>query len=347
MKILQLNTEKTWRGGERQTLFSILGLIQKGLNCKLLTLRGSYMHSKSESMAVPLILVKNNLTAFLKICIIGKKFDIIHAQTAKTHTLAVLSKFIHRARVVYTRRVDFFPKGFFTKLKYKFTDEVIAISPEIAVVLYESGMREKCDVISSTYMPTQINLTRAKQLKEDLDIANKTKVVGVVAALESHKDPYTSVDTALELLKKRNDFVFLHFGSGSLHTKVQKYIEDSNLSGKYLLMGYVENVEDFFGIMDVFLMSSEKEGLGSSVFDAFYNEVFVVSTNAGGLKGLVNDRGKICKVSDYHCLSNEIDKFFNSKTKPREVAIAKKYCTDNISLEKITEKYILCYRKLK
>ena len=31
MKILQVNTEKTWRGGERQTLYTIESLISQGI----------------------------------------------------------------------------------------------------------------------------------------------------------------------------------------------------------------------------------------------------------------------------------------------------------------------------
>jgi hypothetical protein len=40
VKILQINTEKTWRGEERQTLYTIESLMYKGIDCQLMALKG-------------------------------------------------------------------------------------------------------------------------------------------------------------------------------------------------------------------------------------------------------------------------------------------------------------------
>ena len=69
----------------------------------------------------------NYLEEILKILKAAPLYDILHAQTGKTHTAAILTKPFHRKKVIYTRRVHFTPKGFLTKLKYKLTDKVIAI----------------------------------------------------------------------------------------------------------------------------------------------------------------------------------------------------------------------------
>jgi len=50
MKILQLNTEKTWRGGEKQTYYTILGLLQKGIRVGILCRKNSPLFYKAKEL---------------------------------------------------------------------------------------------------------------------------------------------------------------------------------------------------------------------------------------------------------------------------------------------------------
>ena len=112
-------------------------------------------------------------------------------------------------------------------------------------------------------------------------------------------------------------------------------------------MGYYDKVEDFYSIMDIFLMTSKMEGLGSSVIDAFNNEVFVVSTNAGGLEELVKDRGALCNIGDLDCLVSEIDNVISAKEyKITTIKKAKSFCDKHLSSNMMVEKYIEIYKTL-
>jgi len=50
------------------------------------------------------------------------------------------------------------------------------------------------------------------------------------------------------------------------------------------LLGFADNVEDFFSLFDVFVMTSKEEGLGSSVTGFICEQSAGSATNAGGLK---------------------------------------------------------------
>src|SRR3989338_2922741 len=123
----------------------------------------------------------------------------------------------------------------------------------------------------------------------------------------------TMVETIKELSGLRNDFVFLHFGDGPLKKEVMEKLRNYNLEDNYKLMGFYEDVEDFFSIFDVFVMSSQEEGLGSSVLDAFFYMVPVVSTEAGGLKETVSNRGLLCPTKDSKCLAESINTIIENK----------------------------------
>jgi glycosyltransferase involved in cell wall biosynthesis len=244
----------------------------------------------------------------------------------------------HRTPVVYTRRVDFVPSGFFTQLKYNRTDKLVAISGAIKKILEDFG-QNNVEVIPDIANPKKLNSDRASKLVHFRGWHNK-KIVGTVAALVPHKDPLTMVNAIYYLSQMRDDFMFLHFGEGELQHAVEQEIAKLNVSRWYHLMGHVDDVEDFFSIFNVYAMSSEEEGLGSSVLDAFQYKVPVVSTNAGGLREVVEGNGLLCDVKDAKSLALSMNEILNDAdlanaiTENAYETIAKKY-----SLPVVTGQY--------
>lgn len=305
-------------------------------------------HRHTSLLGAKIYGARSNLDAFLFLLINGRRYDLIHCQTSRAQTLAVFSKPFHRRPVVYTRRVDFKPSGFFTKIKYKLTDKVVAISGRIKLIIAEAGLKplQEIEVIPSAVKETPLNKERALKLKEDLKIGNR-KVIATVGALVSHKDPLTMVEAVRMLSKMRDDFVFLHFGDGWLREAIDKRIREYGLKDKYILVGFQEDVEDFFSIIDVFVMSSKEEGLGSAVLDAFVYRVPVVSTDAGGLKETVEGRGIVCPIGDAACIAQGIDALLDNNDLRR--CLVEKAYTDvkaKYSVEKMAEAYLRVFSSL-
>lgn len=349
MKILQVNTEKTWRGGERQTLWTVEGLLKKNIDCELMTLKNSLLYHKAIKANINVIAVKDSLDTLKKLSKLKNKFDIIHTQTGKTHTHSVLTKPFHRTPVIYTKRVNFASKGFLTKLKYKYTDKIISISNAISLTLNQSNMCHDSDslVISDAIKSKNLDRIKTLALKKHLGINNNIKIIGIVAAIEACKDPIAGVNAIKELWKIRQDFIVLHFGEGKMFADIADAIKGTKIEKSYIQMGYKDNATDYFSIMDVFLMTSKEEGLGSSVLDAFSCSVGVVSTNAGGLKELVESRGYLCHIGDSKCLAEGISSVLNHKEESIEyIKNAKKYCENELSIELIADKYIDVYKKV-
>ena len=257
----------------------------------------------------------------------------------------VISRMFHKTPVVYTRRVDFVPSGFFTQLKYNRTDKLVAISSAIKNILEDFG-QSNISVIPDIANPRKLNEDRAGKLVHFRGWHNK-KIIGTVAALVPHKDPLTMVKAVYELSQMRDDFMFLHFGEGELQQEIEKEIAHLNVSRWYHLMGHVDNVEDFFSIFDVYTMSSQEEGLGSSVLDAFQYKIPVVSTNAGGLHEMIEGNGLLCDVKDYKALALSINEILNDAELAKAITdnafetVNKKY-----SLKAITDDYLKIFNSL-
>ncbi|GAB4188436.1 MAG: glycosyltransferase family 4 protein [Calditrichia bacterium] len=345
MKVLQVNTASGWRGGERQTFLTMRGLKRESVNVSLLCLNSAPLYKKAKTEGFRVIGVNNQLTALRYLLNHGSEFDILHPQTAKAFSLCAISKWKHNTKIVYTRRVDFVPKGFLTKWKYRQADHLVGISDAIIQILHDFGFND-CTKIFSAIEEKSLNISRATSLKDKLNI-NTKKIVATTAAFVPHKDPLTMVKAIHELSKRRDDFVMLHFGDGPLKSQIMEYINHHNLQSVYLLPGFFAEVEDFFSIFDVFVMSSNEEGLGSSVLDAFLYEVPVVSTSAGGLKELVKDRGELCPIGDYQCIAQKIDNLLNNNELAKKfISAAKSYVLAHHSVKNMTDQYLTIYKKL-
>ena len=79
MKILQVNTEKTWRGGERQTLYNIQGFLQQGHEVELLCRKDFPLHQKAKALDIPVHTVNNGLQAILYLIKHARFADVVHA----------------------------------------------------------------------------------------------------------------------------------------------------------------------------------------------------------------------------------------------------------------------------
>ncbi len=345
MKILEINTEKTWRGGERQTLFAIKGFRDLGHSVELLARDGYPLINKSDELGIKSFPVKSHLGVIPFLMLYGKNYDILHVQTASLLTFAVLTKLFHKSKVVYTRRLDFIPKGWLTRWKYNKADLIIAISTPIKTILESFGVK-KAVLIPECIEAKPLNNNRALNYLKESGIIGK-KIIGTTSALVQHKDPQTLVKAIKLLSEKRNDFVMVHFGDGHLRTEIEQLIHENDLSEIYRLAGFTIDVEDFFSVFDVFVMSSEEEGLGSSILDAFIYKVPVVSTNAGGLAEIVKGRGYLVNKKDSKALSNALDLTLNNRDiLSEQVQKAFVFTNETLNIQEIHKKYINAFEPL-
>jgi glycosyltransferase involved in cell wall biosynthesis len=345
MHVLQINTEKGWRGGERQTLLSMEGLRDAGVTVTLLCLRDRPLAHRARQAGFAVVGVTNQAGALWHLISHGRRYSVLHAQSSRAFGFAAIASLLVPVPLVYTRRVDFVPGGAFTRWKYRRASKLVAISKAIAVILRDAGMGE-AEVISSIVSDHRADPARQKALSDELHPGNGP-IVGVVGALVPHKDPLTMIGAAAVVRGKMPGVRFLHFGEGDLRDEALTRIDGLNLSGSYHLLGHRSGVEDYFPLFSCFAMSSKEEGLGSSVLDAFNNGIPVASTAAGGLTELVEGRGLLSPPEDAAALGENIIRLLTDKPLALSLAAAAKtYVTTCHDRAVLTRRYITVYEKL-
>lgn len=347
MRVLQINTERTWRGGERQTLYTIEGLLEVNVELGLVCREGYPLHQRVRNLPVTMHTVRSTAGAIRTAASVGSQYDLLHAQSAKGQSVAVLAKPLHQRPILYTRRVNFPSTGILSALKYGATERTVAISTAIRDTLQRSGVKD-VDIISSAVKPRPLDEDRARSLLHSLHVPQNTNIIGWVGDLVPQKDPRLLLETVLELSRRRQDFVVVQCGRDQMGNRVREGIARHGLEDRLRLLGHIDGVEDLYSLFDAFLVTgNETEGLNSSVYDAFVYEVPVVSTLTGGMLDSVADRGLTCPHGDPSCLADQLERLLDDRELSSSLTErAKAWALETVTVPAITERYLAVYREL-
>jgi glycosyltransferase involved in cell wall biosynthesis len=124
---------------------------------------------------------------------------------------------------------------------------------------------------------------------EALWLPTQAPVVGNVAALVTHKGHRHLIDAAAILLRDVPDARVVILGDGELRATLEHQVKQLHLEKHVLLPGFREDVLALLKGFDIFVMSSETEGLGTSILDAMACGKPVVGTNTGGIPEVIED----------------------------------------------------------
>lgn len=105
-------------------------------------------------------------------------------------------------------------------------------------------------------------------------------------------------------MNRRQNLKLVCVGEGKLFETTKAMAREMNLDGNIIFTSYVQNVHDYMGIMDIFVLCSKKEGFPNALIQAMSMELPVVATNVGGCAEIV-DTG----VDGYLYESGNTDEF--------------------------------------
>ena len=146
-------------------------------------------------------------------------------------------------------------------------------------------------------------------LKTELGIPEDVPVIGKVAVFRSQKRLWLWVELALRILEKKPDVHFLLVGDGEWRREIEKQINKSGKSSQFHLVGVQKAVIPFLSLMNIYLSTSEFEGLPIAMLEAMSCEVPVVATRAGGIGEVIQHgiQGFLTETENWeelegHCL---------------------------------------------
>ncbi|NJM20677.1 MAG: glycosyltransferase family 4 protein [Richelia sp. SM1_7_0] len=143
---------------------------------------------------------------------------------------------------------------------------------------------------TSKFPQTQLQRDTIKvNIREKLQIPQNNIVIASAGRLEAQKAQSDLIKAANIICSNHDNVTFVLVGEGSLRTQLETQVNKLGLSSKFLLPGFVNNIEEFLCAVDIFTMSSLFEGLCYAVVEAAAMSVPVVATAVGGMRYSVAD----------------------------------------------------------
>ncbi|WP_162126251.1 glycosyltransferase [Flavobacterium phycosphaerae] len=284
---------------------------------------------------------KNNLTLLFQYPKIVKyckenNIQLIHAHLPWAGIVARIAGRLAKLPVLYTEHNNFDKYHILTKIlssvTYKFQTKVLAVSEDAKAALERRNLFH--DIV---YVPNGVNTdffsktNHFSQLPEVEGFVGHDKVIGTVAVFRKQKRLDIFIEVAHLAQQQKLPFKFLMVGAGTEMPMIQALVEQYQLNN-VMLAGIQENPADFMQYMDVFLITSDFEGLPVALLESMSMEIVPFCTNVGGIPNVVNDNrnGVLLKSNQpAEILSqletqvlNEITNFESLKKQARNTVVA-------------------------
>ncbi|MCL2415929.1 MAG: glycosyltransferase family 4 protein, partial [Defluviitaleaceae bacterium] len=220
-----------------------------------------------------------------------------------------------------------------------FSDTIIAVSPAVKINLAETGTKARKITVVYNGVDPMIPLSVQERLvvREKYGLRDTDFVCGIVARLEPVKGHEYVLKAAQMLLLEDKDIKFLIVGTGSVESELKEYVGKNGLTN-CIFVGFVKNVREVMGILDIQLNASygteatsisllEGMSLGiPAVVSDFGGNPYVINGNVNGLLYEKKDYAEMCKAikflkeskkdenkKDYKHLSKRALEIFNEK----------------------------------
>lgn len=143
-------------------------------------------------------------------------------------------------------------------------------------------------------------------------VETKKKKIVSVGRLHWQKNYPLLIDAFEHINKKYSEYKLVIYGEGSEREKLQRIIDDKNLTKQVLLVGNVDDVKKNISNASLFVMTSDFEGMPNALIEALVLGLPVISTDCpcGGPRELIdnNKNGILIKPGNKEELIEAIDK---------------------------------------
>lgn len=359
LRILHLDTERTWRGGERQALWLARELQRRGHENWIACRPGSPLHRNARAAGLPTLGVRPWLaeaalfSAFrLRTFMRENGIGILHAHTGHAVGLGALAVGGTGTKFAATRRVDFALNSHAaSRWKYGRLDLLVPISAEIRRVLLEGGMpadRVAAPIPSGIDPASYPSAADRSRLRRGKGFSDRDVLAVNAAALVPHKDQRTLLEAVPAVLRGAPEIQFLILGEGPLRNDLLEAARRLGIEKNVRLLGHRPDVLEYIAMADVFVFSSAMEGLGTSLLDAMAVGVPTVATRAGGIPELYGgpDAPELVPPRDPAALARGILSVLKEPEEARRRVERGRERLSGFTVRAMADRYEAAYRRL-
>ena len=357
MKILYVITGLSQGGAERVVCDLADAMCKKGNEVQIVYLTGEILtlpiSKKIKIIKIGLNSIASLPKSYLKLRRVIRNFrpDVVHAHMVHANILSRLIRTTTPMTKLICTAHNSNEGGYIRKLAYRITHNLADLTTNVsktAVSSFEIDRAVPKGGMKCVYNGVDFNSfiyhssAREKVIKE-LTLKTDRKIILAVGRFNEQKN-YPNLLEAVSYLKKQTteDFLLLIAGDGELRTEIEALIVELDISDEVILLGRRNDVPTLMSACDVFVLSSDYEGLPTVLIEALACQAQVVSTDVSGVREIVGTCGKIVPTKNPISLAEAIkDRLQNSN---KNVS-GQQHVKNKFDLDLISDKWLKIYNE--
>jgi len=253
-----------------------------------------------------------------------KQVALWHAHDYKSNALGLVLRRFQPMKLVttvhgwvkFTRRTPLY--YWIDRRCLRHYDHVICVSEDLYQrCLAAKVPSERCSVIQNAIDTTQYARSASiAEAKRRLGLKPERLLLGTVGRLSDEKNFEGLIFATHRLIGEGLDVELILVGQGDQYTQLETLIAGLGRQDRIRLLGYRADTIDLYQAMDVFVLSSLREGLPNVLLEAMAMEVPVVATRVAGVPGLVEHEanGLLIEPGDQEQLADSLKKMLADAT---------------------------------
>lgn len=316
MRIVHTESSKGWGGQENRTLNELVGMRARGHELAVVCPPEARLAARAREAGFAVFEVPMrgaaDLPALWKLRSIFRRFgaDIVNTHSGRDTQLAGMaarSMGRRRPKIVRTRHLAL---PITSKFSYSvLPDHVVTVSRFVGDYLVSAGVPRE----HITAVPTGVDLAPYREgepgkLRAELGLPETAPLVGTVAILRKKKGHAELLEAANEVLRDFPDAHFVFAGDGPQQENLKKRIAELGLEGKVHLLGLRRDVINVLKSLDLFVLPTYQEALGTAFIEAGATGRPAIGTNVDGVPEVIRDgeTGLLVPAKDAAALAGAI-----------------------------------------
>lgn len=295
MKVLYVDMDLEWRGGQSQALLTLRGVRDRGHEVELVAARDSPLAIRAAETGIAVHQVARlGLRAWAAVAIrrlLRRRFDLVHLNEPHALTAAWLAGAHQKLPLLLSRRIGFpLRKSWVSRARYRAVNQFVANSRNVAQSLMDSGIAaERISIVNEGVeilpLPSADQRSRARKR---WGVEDHEFLFGCVSVFVPEKGQRHLIETLPRVKMLHPEVRLLLAGDGACRQELQTLATQLGQSEAVLFPGFVNNVEEVYAALDAFAFPSEFEGLGTALQAAMAAGLPCISTNRGALGEVVD-----------------------------------------------------------
>ncbi|MBI4001050.1 MAG: glycosyltransferase family 4 protein [Nitrospira defluvii] len=194
----------------------------------------------------------------------------------------------------------------------------------------------------------RIDSAERERLRAMLGIGSDHLLVGTVSCLKPQKSPEDFVRVAARVCQRFPRARCILVGDGGLRPQIEVLLRAQGLQERVTLLGWRRDVVVLLKAFDVFVLTSQWEGLPCVLLEARASRIPIVATRVGGAAEAIVEhaQGTLCRPGDVQAMADRVCQILEDERYRMELRTSVEEFPEEFTIQETVKQYQSLYTYL-